>query len=329
MESDKPEIMPISREEFQSLALFQKVSFESLAGYLLNCKVVTAVPHEVLISPLMERRRLMILIEGLLEVRMNGPEGLFLDDVVPGTCVGEMSVFDNADPSAWVIAKKPSRLLEIESSIALAMLNASHDLCLNLLHILSQRVRYSNKIVFADQHHIRCIEENAMVDSLTGLHNRRWLESMYTREMHRSNSGNFLLAAFMIDIDHFKNINDTYGHLAGDQVLISVARALVQCLRPSDMPVRFGGEEFSVFLPGTTFENAEKVAERIRRAVENTSISLQDGSIISVTVSVGYAARTKGDTVKTLLDKADQGLYCAKKSGRNHTCCYTEKAECL
>jgi GGDEF domain-containing protein len=305
MESDKPEIMPISREEFQSLALFQKVSFESLAGYLLNCKVVTAVPHEVLISPLMERRRLMILIEGLLEVRMNGPEGLFLDDVVPGTCVGEMSVFDNADPSAWVIAKKPSRLLEIESSIALAMLNASHDLCLNLLHILSQRVRYSNKIVFADQHHIRCIEENAMVDSLTGLHNRRWLESMYTREMHRSNSGNFLLAAFMIDIDHFKNINDTYGHLAGDQVLISVARALVQCLRPSDM------------------------AERIRRAVENTSISLQDGSIISVTVSVGYAARTKGDTVKTLLDKADQGLYCAKKSGRNHTCCYTEKAECL
>jgi len=320
MTADKPELMPISRAEFNSLALFQKVSFESLAGYLLNCAIINASPHDVLISPQAEKRRMLILIEGLLEVRMNGPEGFYLDDVSPGACVGEMSVFDNADPSAWVIAKKSSRLLEIEPSIALAMLNASHDLCLNLLHILSQRVRYSNKIVYADQHHIRCIEENAMVDSLTGLHNRRWLEEMYTREMQRSNSGNFLLAAFMIDIDHFKYINDTYGHLAGDQVLISVARALVQCLRPSDMPVRFGGEEFSVFLPGTTPENAAKVAERIRTAIEKNSISLQDGSIISVTVSVGYAERTDGDTVKSLLEKADQALYNAKNTGRNRTC---------
>ena len=87
------------------------------------------------------------------------------------------------------------------------MLSASHELCLNFLQIMSQRIRSNNKIVCEEQYHIRRMEEYAKVDPMTGLHNRRWLEEMYTREMTRSNKGNFLLTAFMLDIDHFKNVN--------------------------------------------------------------------------------------------------------------------------
>ncbi|MCK9183157.1 MAG: GGDEF domain-containing protein [Fibrobacteraceae bacterium] len=325
MQEETLETMPITRATFHSLNLFKGVLFESIAGYLLTCPIINAKEGDVLINPKTEERRLLILIDGLLEVKMEGKEGMHLGDVRPGTCVGEMSVFDNADPSAWVIAKMNSTLLSISAPTAKAILNVSHPLCLNMIHILSQRVRYSNKIVFAEQNHIKYVEQNATIDPLTGLHNRHWLESMYTREMKRSNAGNFALAAFMVDIDHFKKINDTYGHLAGDQILMTVAQTLVEALRPSDMPVRFGGEEFTVFLPGTTPDNAAKIAERIRSSIEKKKIKLESGGQeISITVSLGYAAREDGDTVNSIIDKSDKALYYAKNTGRNRACQYVK-----
>jgi diguanylate cyclase (GGDEF)-like protein len=231
-----------------------------------------------------------------------------------------MSIFDNYPPSATITAKEDSRVLVIPAATTMSMLSASHELCLNFLQIMSQRLRQDNKIVCEEQYHIRCIEENAKIDPMTGLHNRRWLEEMYTREMNRSNMGNFKLTAFMIDIDHFKQVNDTYGHLAGDKVLISVAQALIRSLRPSDMPVRYGGEEFSVFLPGTTEENAKIIAERIRRNVENMTITLHDNNLLQVTVSIGFAERIENDTVASLIDRADKALYHAKQNGRNRVC---------
>jgi diguanylate cyclase (GGDEF)-like protein len=232
-----------------------------------------------------------------------------------------MSIFDNVKPSAKVFAKEKCKVLFIEANTALAMLNASHDLCLNFLQILSNRIRNNNKVVCEEEYHIRCIEENAKVDALTGLHNRRWLEEMYTRELSRSNSGNLHLSAFMLDIDHFKNINDTFGHLVGDQVLIAVSKAILHCLRPNDMPVRYGGEEFTVFLPGTSIENAKIVAERLRACVEAMKIPLPEKKdFISVTVSVGFTERKDGDSVETIIKRADDALYHAKESGRNRVC---------
>ena len=151
-----------------------------------------------------------------------------------------------------------------------------------------------------------------MVDPMTGLNNRCWLEQMYTREMNRSNTGNFKRTAFMVDFDHFKNVNDTYGHLADDQVFITVAHELIRRLHPSDKPVHYGGEEFSVFLPGTTTQNAKIIAERIRSNIENMCISLADGTIIQVTVSIGFAERIDDDTVASLIDRSDKALYHTK-----------------
>ena len=320
MKMDELETLPISRAQFQKLDIFKNVAFESLAGYLLGCETITVEPGTLLIDPNQPKRRLLILLDGLLQVVMKSQGGSFSDNILPGHCAGEMSIFDNVKPSAQVFAKEKSTLLVIDAGTALAMLNASHDLCLNFLQLLSSRLRNNNKVVCEEEYHIRCIEENAKADSLTGLHNRRWLEDMYTRELKRSNEGDFHLSAFMLDIDHFKNINDSYGHIAGDQVLIAVAKCITNCLRPSDMPVRYGGEEFTVFLPNTTSENAKIIAERLRSSVEKMQIALSSGEVISVTVSVGFTERQQGDTVETIIKRADDALYHAKESGRNRVC---------
>ena len=320
MNYDELETLPISRNTFSQLDIFKNVQFEKLAGFLLACSTEDVEPGTILIDPENPIQRLIILLEGELEVKLEAKGGEFTDNIKPGHCAGEMSIFDNIKPSATVSAKVPSKLLIIPADVATAMIRASHQLCLNFLQILSQRLRNNNKIVCEEQYHIRCMEEYAKVDPMTGLHNRRWLEEMYTREINRSNSGNFSLIAFMIDVDHFKRVNDTYGHLAGDQVLISVARNLTRSLRPSDMPVRYGGEEFTVFLPGTTPDNAKVIAERIRNNMENMSVVLPDGNVIPVTVSIGFAQRDTGDTVASLIERADQAVYQAKENGRNRVC---------
>ncbi len=320
MSANELETLPISRAEFQKLDIFKNVAFESLAGYLLGCETIYPEPGTLLIDPDQPKRRLLILLDGLMEVQVESQGGVYIDHINPGHCAGEMSIFDNIKPSAKVYAKENCKILIIDGNTALAMLNASHDLCLNFLQLLSQRLRNNNKVVCEEEYHIRCIEENAKVDSLTGLHNRRWLEEMYTREIKRSNEGDFHLSAFMLDIDHFKTINDTYGHLAGDQVLIAVAKSIIQCLRPSDMPVRYGGEEFTVFLPNTSIENAKVIAERLRANVEKMQIALPSNEMIAVTVSVGFTERQPGDTVETIIKRADDALYYAKNAGRNRVC---------
>lgn len=318
--SDERETLPISRKEFERLDIFNNVTFESIAGYLLRCEAIDVEEGVCLIDPEHPQRRLIILLEGLLGVEIQSKGGSFTSKITPGHSAGEMSVFDNIKPSGKVFAKEKSRILVVSPEVAHAMINASHNLCLNFLHILSQRLRDNSNVVCEEEFHIRCIEESSRVDTLTNLHNRRWLQEMYTRELNRSNHGDYQLCAFMLDIDHFKLVNDTYGHLVGDLVLQTVAQSLVNSLRPADMPVRYGGEEFTVFLPGTNLENARIIAERLRKNVEAVNIAIPSGKVIKVTISIGFTSRIAGDTIESIIKRADEGLYAAKENGRNRIC---------
>lgn len=317
MEHNKLETLPISRDEFARLEIFNNIQFEKLAGFLLNCKAIEVKPGTTLIEKDKENDKLFILLEGALEVSISSKNGHFINKITPGHCAGEMSIFENSPPSGNVSVKERSKLLIIPSQVALSMLKASHELCLNFLQILSQRLRSNNLIVCEGQSHIHRAEESARIDPLTGLHNRRWMEEMYTREINRCNIGRLGLTALMLDIDHFKSVNDTYGHLAGDHVLIHIAKALLSSLRPTDMPVRFGGEEFCVLLPCTNRDGAKAIAERIRKNVEDSTVYLVDGHKINVTVSIGLAERIARDTASSLFGRADKALYYAKEKGRN------------
>lgn len=160
--------------------------------------------------------------------------------------------------------------------------------------------------------------EMAVTDPLTGLHNRRYMNTQLEALVARANRGGDPVALLVLDIDHFKSVNDSFGHDAGDEVLREFSVRLATNVRAVDLPCRFGGEEFVVVMPGTTLEDAHRIAERIRRDVGASPFRILGGEPLGITVSVGVAATVGGgDTPASVLKRADEGVYEAKNSGRN------------
>jgi diguanylate cyclase (GGDEF)-like protein len=161
--------------------------------------------------------------------------------------------------------------------------------------------------------------ELSLKDPLTGLANRRHFHNVLKRQIDvvaRSGESALLL---MLDIDHFKKVNDTFGHPAGDQVLQAIAKCLVRCVRPMDTVARYGGEEFAVILPNSLASFGDIVAERIRESVAALSITVSPQIEVKVTVSIGgaYAPEWVRSTTTLWTDRADGQLYRAKAEGRN------------
>jgi two-component system, cell cycle response regulator len=160
--------------------------------------------------------------------------------------------------------------------------------------------------------------EHAITDALTGLHNRRYMERHIGSLVEQSAAGGKPLAVLMLDVDHFKEINDTYGHDAGDEVLREFALRIRKSIRGLDLACRYGGEEFLVVMPETDLSGAALVAERLRRTVASEPFALQQSErATNVTISVGIAALGPGDDPASLVKRADQALYRAKRDGRN------------
>jgi len=171
------------------------------------------------------------------------------------------------------------------------------------------------------------LREQANTDDLTGLPNRRFFEQIASKEMSLMRRQKEYFAVLMMDIDHFKTVNDTYGHAAGDHVLVQVGRILAQAMREEDMVARIGGEEFVVASPYTNRLAAIVLAERLRKAVEGLNIEF-DGDQIPVTISIGIALMPQaGETLSDVLAAADERLYVAKQNGRNRFCAADKKSE--
>lgn len=158
-----------------------------------------------------------------------------------------------------------------------------------------------------------------VTDGLTDLANRKKLDALLGEEIPRARRHNRDLSLLMIDIDYFKNINDTHGHLTGDSVLRGLAAILQRRLRPNDKLGRYGGEEFCAILPETSVHNAAKIAEELRALVEAHAFVAEDKNI-RVTISVGAGALQEGMTLADLYRCADEMLYKAKRNGRNKVC---------
>jgi two-component system cell cycle response regulator len=159
----------------------------------------------------------------------------------------------------------------------------------------------------------------AVTDPLTGLYNRRYLESHFERISGRLKEEGKTISLMMLDIDHFKKVNDTYGHDAGDQVLHAVGKRILSNLRGFDTAVRFGGEEFVILLPDAPLSDAVGSAERLCKSMSSAPVPISDGQgAISVTASLGVATMMAGhETLEELLRRADAALYRAKETGRN------------
>ncbi|MBN2045079.1 MAG: GGDEF domain-containing protein [Anaerolineales bacterium] len=167
------------------------------------------------------------------------------------------------------------------------------------------------------------LERMVTLDPLTELKNRRHFFELIRQEMNRSRRYNQPLSLIMLDIDHFKSVNDEFGHLVGDRVIVEVAKKINKTLRRVDVACRYGGEEFAVLLPETPLNQAVMVADRLWRIISKQP-TVSSELKISITVSIGVASLEKGEIMSpdALLDRADQALYIAKKNGRNQVAAY-------
>jgi diguanylate cyclase (GGDEF)-like protein len=200
-----------------------------------------------------------------------------------------------------------------------ALNNARHSLYLNLLICLIVTLVVVYLLVRLISRYQQRIEAQATLDSLTGLPNRRGFDLLADKTLKDTLRESKPLAAMLLDLDHFKHLNDTHGHLAGDQVLAGFADDLKNCLRQSDIVCRWGGEEFIILLKGSNTQSARRVAEKIRLLVEQHTYVFS-GEPLQITVSIGLTELQPDDTLHSLIGRADSALYRAKQNGRNQIC---------
>lgn len=214
---------------------------------------------------------------------------------------------------------KPDQL-EIERILG-SLSEPDRGILSGFLHELRERIAHLSKENFELIVRNRVLSEVSARDALTGLYNRWYVIEKIESEINRSLRHGSPMALLMIDLDHFKDVNDTYGHTAGDDVLRDVARVLKESCRVYDVPGRYGGEEFCIVLPETTLRSTPTVAERIRTRLEHNAREIA-GRPVTVTASIGIAGveGDSGDPVLSpgmLIERADRALYSAKNHGRN------------
>jgi diguanylate cyclase (GGDEF)-like protein len=311
--------MPASiRDALERLKIFEGVDLNAVEKQLADREVRDLATGDVLLTMGAVNDVMYMVLEGQLSVHLEGgPQSEPVAFIAEGETVGELSVLDARPASAHVVAAEPSRVMALDNKTFWSLVGASHDFSINLLMLLAKRLRANNTTVATNIRLQREYKRNAMVDALTGLYNRRWLEEALPRFVNRFARSNQSLALLMVDVDHFKKVNDDLGHPAGDATLVAVAHALKAACRPTDLVARYGGEEFAVILPDTGPRAATGVAERLRHAVSMAPIKDSEGKLLPcVTISIG-AAILDATGATALLARADAALYASKENGRN------------
>lgn len=305
------------RSLLAGLRLFHGVDADAVQGLLQACDRRDASRGEIVLAPDCTNESVYIVLSGSMSVHVGTLDAPTLRTLDVGDCAGEMSIIENRDPSAWVIADEDSHLMVIHKDVLWNLVDASHAFAKNLLSVLSERVRQHNDFLADSIGVLRKFEHHATTDALTGLNNRHWMEDMFPRELSRCRTDGEPASLVMIDVDRFKSFNDRYGHVAGDRVLSAVADTLRAHFRPSDLLARFGGDEFAVLLPGLGTDEARAVGERVRAAVSSRAPGSEEGEDAGLTISLGVCGADGQYDYPTLLRGADDALYRAKHHGRN------------
>lgn len=309
----------------ENIHLFRDINHENrqlIADIIKDCTIVRARAGQVVLDPHSSGARLFIVLKGSLGITKINEHNNLLENAItqylPGECVGEISVLDEEIHSATISAMTDSELLVIEAETMWRLIDESNGVARNLLQLLSFRIRAANAQIRNRQKVGEFYRQLSMVDGLTGLHNRAWLNSQLPGMVEHAQATGNALSIIMVDLDHFKRFNDEHGHLCGDDALQSAAKILNAGLRPSDFAARYGGEEMMVILPGTTQNAAVGVAQRLCNRLSKTKIFASDQKPLPhITGSFGVATLIEGQDTKAFINMADAALYRAKENGRN------------
>lgn len=306
------------RSLFDSLELFRDVSPDDVQELLQSCDRRDLGEGEQLLSPTEKNEHVFVVLSGSVNVHVGSPETPIIATMVAGECVGEMSIIEDRDPSAYVMGAEDTHLLVIHQSVLWGMVDASHAFAKNLLVVLSERVRSHNRVIANNFGELKKFEHHAMTDALTSLANRHAMVESFPQQIALCVEKEKPISLVMIDIDNFKQFNDMFGHIAGDRALSAVSKILRAQFRPHDLLVRYGGDEFAVLLPDVTADQAIVVGERVRQAVCGETGDGTDSLIqIPLRISLGVADLQPQGTLDSLIRAADKALYRAKNAGRD------------
>ncbi|WP_374585651.1 GGDEF domain-containing protein [Pseudoduganella sp.] len=308
-----------SAYQIQALQLFRGADSLRIAPLLKDCPIVQLEQGEVIADA--QRARMYIVLRGALSVAADTRTGMAdgtISKVLPGESVGEQAVLDEEANQASITALEQSELLVLEAELAWQLIDAANGVARNLLRLLSFRIRAANAMMRKRQKLGEFYRQMSMVDGLTNLYNRAWLNDFLPQLVASAQATGQPLSLIMLDIDHFKKFNDSHGHLQGDQALRTAAQVLTGALRPTDFAVRYGGEEMMVVLPDTNAQVAEAVAGRLCQRMRDAVVfSDMRQPLPHITSSFGVAALAAGQDDTALIATADAALYRAKEAGRN------------
>ena len=327
-------LTPPQRAQLLGSRLLDGVSDAAVLPWLTQAPVRSLVRGETLITLGTVHNTLYVLLSGELSVWLHADSGPLVPGqsagnekstvarkevarILPGDSVGEQSLIDGQKPNAWAIAAQESQVLAVPADMVWQSMQEEPKIALNLLRVLSARVRNANAGLSQAMVYQQRLAQDAETDVLTGLHNRRWMDRTYPRTLRRHQSPAHSASLLMIDIDHFKRVNDEHGHMVGDLVLCHAARCIEIALRPGDLCARYGGEEFCVLLPEVDAAMATRIAQRICAAVFAAPFGLSSGDALAVSVSIGVAGWDQQSPLGALIEAADAALYQAKRQGRN------------
>lgn len=318
MAAGAPTEDPLGRDNIGRLSLFENADPDQIRDIISDCQVAAVEEGDLVLRPEHRGGTVFVILKGRFTVHLGSPEGTAIAMLGPGECAGELSFVDRKRVSAYVRAASSCTILRIDEETMWRLVNESHQVAVNLLHMLARRVRHDNAIITSTAKEGERLQREATVDALTGCFNRRWMDEMFGRALEQCAAEGRPAALMMLDIDRFKGINDGRGHHVGDMVLKAIANVLSNGLRPDDMLARFGGEEFSILLPSVTARRAMQVAERLRHEVSELEIEDGGGEPVGpITISIGVCACEPGTTLMLGLESADRALYRAKETGRD------------
>lgn len=308
----------------EEIHLFRDIArpdLEKINAIIQYCPVVRARAGQVVLDANSSGGHLYIVLDGALGISKLNEDNNHIENAItqylPGESVGEISVLDEEIHSATISAISDSQLLLIESDILWRLIDESNGVAKNLLRLLSFRIRAANAQIRSRQKVGEFYRQLSMVDGLTGLHNRAWLNNQLPGLVDTALATGNPLSVIMVDLDHFKRFNDEHGHLLGDDALQTAAKVLNAGLRPSDFAARYGGEEMLVLLPNTNLQAAVGVAQRLCQRLSQTSVFQDQRPLPHITGSFGVASTESPCDCARLLELADAALYRAKEAGRN------------
>ena len=244
-----------------------------------------------------------------------------------GDFFGEMSIFENAPRSATCYAREKSILFSLRERDFFELILYNPDIATKImyrmLNIATERLQEKSEFLSDMFQWGEEARRRAITDELTGIYNRRYLDDALDEYFEKAKNSNKSMSIMMIDIDHFREINEIYSHEQVDQAIIAVVSTFKKHLREKDIFARYGGDEFTVILPETSLEDAKLIANKICRDVAALNlVEVFNGDKQQVTISLGIASYPEStEDLETLCNIADQSLYKAKEEGKNRVVC--------